>query len=550
MSVCVENMKLKLRAAIVICAALSFCAIFLSLHQLPTLRDSNIQFLQSKDAKRSFEEPVEMPHIFTFRKRLNKSNFTSDDVSPEMGKRPVEIQSVLNDTNEDIKDRSDSMNQESVNNDSNISKSRTKPSKQETLVTGFNLTNEYVDSMLNKLQTSNGLKFNFEKTKLVSYRDFLNLQSKRTRRKGPGLPIYVNYNGGPVLSNWEKFHKGIHQFGLYTDDDPAVDGIMEDMANQQIIDIESKEGGTQLKLILTFSDEGQALFKPMRYPREQETLPDHFYFVDFERHNAEIAAFHLDRILGFYRVPPTIGREVNLTGDIKRLAEPSLKRTFFISPANNVCFHGTCSYYCDTGHAVCGHPIMLEASLATFLPPERVAPRKTWRNIWKRSYSKHRKAYWELNDDLCIRFREKEPYSSGRRLLDIIDMHIFDFLTGNMDRHHYETFTDFGNETFLLHLDNGRAFGRANHDEMSILAPVFQCCMIRYSTFIKLVKLYLGPEKLSTLLRDSMKKDKIAPILTENHIVALDRRVIKILTTVQDCIRTNPYTDVIIDDFF
>jgi len=26
-----------------------------------------------------------------------------------------------------------------------------------------------------------------------------------------------------------------------------------------------KEGGTQLKLIITFSDEGQALFKPMRY---------------------------------------------------------------------------------------------------------------------------------------------------------------------------------------------------------------------------------------------------------------------------------------------
>jgi hypothetical protein len=100
--------------------------------------------------------------------------------------------------------------------------------------------------------------------------------------------------------------------------------------------------------------------------------------------------------------------------------------------ANNVCFHGTCSYYCDTGHAVCGHPVMLEASLATFLPPERVAPRKTWRNPWKRSYSKHRKAYWELYDDLCGRVQEKEPYSSGRRLLDVIDMHIFDFLTGTL----------------------------------------------------------------------------------------------------------------------
>lgn len=28
---------------------------------------------------------------------------------------------------------------------------------------------------------------------------------------------------------------------------------------------------------------------------------------------------------------------------------------------------------------------------------------------------------------------------------------------GNMDRHHYETFEKFGNYTFLLHLDNGRA---------------------------------------------------------------------------------------------
>jgi hypothetical protein len=40
-----------------------------------------------------------------------------------------------------------------------------------------------------------------------------------------------------VLANWEKFHKGIHQFGLYDADDPAVDGIMKDMSTEQIIDI-------------------------------------------------------------------------------------------------------------------------------------------------------------------------------------------------------------------------------------------------------------------------------------------------------------------------
>ncbi|EAW87150.1 family with sequence similarity 20, member C, isoform CRA_b [Homo sapiens] len=37
-----------------------------------------------------------------------------------------------------------------------------------------------------------------------------------------------------------------------------------------------------------------------------------------------------------------------------------------------------------------------------------------------------------------------------------MDMTIFDFLMGNMDRHHYETFEKFGNETFIIHLDNGR----------------------------------------------------------------------------------------------
>lgn len=119
---------------------------------------------------------------------------------------------------------------------------------------------------------------------------------------------------------------------------------------------------------------------------------------------------------------------------------------------------------------------------------------------------------WEVDPDYCEEVKQTPPYDGGQRILDVMDMTIFDFLmgtsgglpyprwgcpprvpdarpgcggrapacpslqqleaglccsrgqrwlcllpcTGNMDRHHYETFEKFGNETFIIHLDNGR----------------------------------------------------------------------------------------------
>lgn len=350
------------------------------------------------------------------------------------------------------------------------------------------------------------------------------------------------------LTNWERFHLDITQNELYKKEDDNIDNLIRDMIGMNIVHVEQKEGGTQLKLIIDYENGGKALFKPMRFSREKETDPNHFYFVDFERHNSEIAAYHLDRLLGFRRAPPVVGRILNMTSEIYALSEYELIKTFFISPANNLCFHGRCGYYCDTGHAVCGHPDMLEGSFAAFLPPKTLAARKAWRHPWRRSYHKRRKASWELNNDYCKNVIKSPPYDEGRRMADLMDMAVLDFLIGNMDRHHYETFKIFGNNTFTLHLDHGRGFGKPYHDEMSILAPIYQCCIIRQSTLKRLLELYLGPERLSDLLRTSLKNDPVDPVLTEPHLLALDRRLRIILDIIRECLQDKRPDDVIIYD--
>ena len=161
--------------------------------------------------------------------------------------------------------------------------------------------------------------------------------SSMVNRIGELAGIHLRKNS----TAWEKFQLSISEKQLYSEEDGVmIQAILDSMSTSPFAEISQKEGGTQFKLIVQLADGGEALFKPMRFPRTQETLPDHFYFTDFERHNAEIAAFHLDRLLGFRRAVPVTGRKINITTDIYELAETTLLKTFFISPAGNLCFHG------------------------------------------------------------------------------------------------------------------------------------------------------------------------------------------------------------------
>ncbi len=48
----------------------------------------------------------------------------------------------------------------------------------------------------------------------------------------------------------------------------------------------------------------------------------------------------------------------------------------------------------------------------------------------RRSYHKRKKADWELNNQHCNKVRKMSPYKSGRLLLDLMDLAVFDFFLG------------------------------------------------------------------------------------------------------------------------
>ncbi|KAG5682268.1 hypothetical protein PVAND_011632 [Polypedilum vanderplanki] len=354
----------------------------------------------------------------------------------------------------------------------------------------------------------------------------------------PSIGELLNITVDKYSTYLELFQAGITQHEMYPEDDWVVQKLLHKLATKTIKHAYEKEGGTQFKMIVKYSDGYRAMFKPMRNTRTQQKNINHFYFNDYERHNGEIAAYHLDKILKFRRAVPIVGRSINLTSELFPVADDELFHTFYISPAGKVCFTGRCDTYCDSFHGICGNPHMLEGSFAAYLPRDKRAYRKVWRSPWRRSYDKRRLNPWEVDDNYCQIVRKIPPYDSGRRMLDMMDMAILDFFIGNEDRHHYETFKTFNeNDTFIIHLDHGRSFGLPFHDNLPILSPVKQCCMIRKSTLKTLLDFHNGEKKLSAALNDSMKSDPLSPVLWEPHLEALDRRNVIILETIRNCIK-------------
>lgn len=75
---------------------------------------------------------------------------------------------------------------------------------------------------------------------------------------------------------------------------------------------------------------------------------------------------------------------------------------------------------------------------------------------------------WEYDESYCDAVKKTSPYDSGPRLLDIIDTAVFDYLIGNADRHHYESFQDDEGASMLILLDNAKRYREAGQAFVSV----------------------------------------------------------------------------------
>lgn len=320
-----------------------------------------------------------------------------------------------------------------------------------------------------------------------------------------------------------------------------MDLILHGLSSYPITRLDLGYKGTQLKASMYLEGGQRTVFKPMRFSRDAIVDGPDDPCRGQDRHNGEIASFHLESILGYRLAPPVAGRKINLT-ELLPVTSKALHDTY-LTEDGNTCFYGKC-LYCKPSERACGKGDIMEGSVTIWLPDW--FQMKTYRHPYQRTYIPDVKAKWEVDDDYC-RTRLLTPNSYYYNILpDVFDTMVLDFLVGNADRHHFETYALHGlKEGRLMHIDNGKSFGNPNHDEMSILTPLKQCCKLRNSTWEKLR--HLKTQGLSQLLDKSLKRDPLYPVLTQPHLSAIDRRLDVFISEVLKCIQQYGRSNVLFD---
>lgn len=294
--------------------------------------------------------------------------------------------------------------------------------------------------------------------------------------------------------------------GSFENEELAV--VFDMLQNAKISSVVFASGGTQFKLLLGLEGGLTAIFKPERYHR------------GWDRPNAEVAAFHLSRLLDMRRAPVAVGRRIHVAKELLPAASSGFRVAFVKHRDTPNCIKGTCRW---CGPPVCPQPDgKIEGVMILMLPNETSTGS---------SLSLHSVNSSLFDQPKYSNKARQRVKNSTSRLLDIAEASIFDFLIQNIDRHHYEYIDNEEGDGAVLLIDQGKGFPPDYKETMRLLAPLSVLSMLRNQTLQHLQWISKWNISLSDALERLTSVDISTPygatgkgVLSGADLFSLDRR--------------------------
>jgi hypothetical protein len=265
--------------------------------------------------------------------------------------------------------------------------------------------------------------------------------------------------------------------------------VRESLRNRPLASVVKGGGGRSLGFKVTLDDGTVGYFKP-----EQTFSAAHWY--------SEVAAYYLDRALGFGRTPPVVGRRFDWATLRARAGADS--RVAEVRPSPDGSVRGTFSWWVPGG-----------------LEPIRLG--RAWERVVRIEGPLGRTPY-----DRPALVREGAGGNDGpmrdipaSRIVELSDMLIFDYLVQNVDRWggDFVNVRARANGGPLVFLDNGAGFW-PNEQRL----PLMESRLRPLQKFSRRTVAALRAFDLEAYRR-ALESDALAPILTERMIVGLGDRV-------------------------
>ncbi|KAK3605499.1 hypothetical protein CHS0354_004051 [Potamilus streckersoni] len=203
--------------------------------------------------------------------------------------------------------------------------------------------------------------------------------------------------------------------------------------------------------------------------------------TDCEHPEYEVAAFVMNRLLGFNNMPITVGRQISWFDDVFPVASKRFGKEMTIKNGTDVCFKWRCPST-EVFREFCFHKGIIFGSATIWLNKavHIVYPYGQEREKYEyhdfHLYAKA-KEFYRLPigvDRFCQEFRTRPPYNDDRMFYHVIDMAAIDYLLNNVDQRHTYIIGDDGLTITNVMIDFGQSF--CLRSMILLGAPIYQCC--------------------------------------------------------------------------